>query len=58
MNILVAAQVLKQIWGYEQFLPLQAEAVEATLEQRDSLVVLPTGGGKYVTKYRRWCNNG
>ena len=48
MNILVAAQVLKQIWGYEQFLPLQAEAVEATLEQRDSLVVLPTGGGKSV----------
>ncbi len=37
---------LKAIWGYSQFLPLQEEAVAADLSQRDSLVVLPTGGGK------------
>jgi ATP-dependent DNA helicase RecQ len=34
------------VWGYPAFLPLQAEAVRAVLDGRDSLVVLPTGGGK------------
>ncbi len=38
--------ILKKHWGYESFLPLQQEAMEATLGRRDSLVVLPTGGGK------------
>ena len=37
---------LKQFWGYEEFLPLQASAIQADLKGRDSLVVLPTGGGK------------
>ena len=34
------------MWGYATFLPLQAEAIGCVLEGRDSLVVLPTGGGK------------
>lgn len=38
--------VLQQYWGYSQFRPLQREAISAVLEQRDSVVVLPTGGGK------------
>jgi ATP-dependent DNA helicase RecQ len=33
-------------WGYDSFRPLQEEAMAAVLERRDSLVVLPTGGGK------------
>jgi ATP-dependent DNA helicase RecQ len=33
-------------WGYSELRPLQEEAIRAGLEQRDSLVVLPTGGGK------------
>jgi len=33
-------------WGYDSFRPLQQEAMLATLERRDSLVVMPTGGGK------------
>ncbi|HEY3065421.1 MAG TPA: DNA helicase RecQ [Methylomirabilota bacterium] len=37
---------MKRVWGYDDFLPLQAEAVQAVLDGRDSLVVLPTGGGK------------
>jgi ATP-dependent DNA helicase RecQ len=37
---------LQRIWGYGTFLPLQEEAVAAVLAGRDSLVVLPTGGGK------------
>ena len=39
-------QVLKAYWGYETFLPLQREAMACTVGKRDSLVVLPTGGGK------------
>lgn len=33
-------------WGYTTFRPLQREAMDAVLAGRDSLVVLPTGGGK------------
>lgn len=38
--------ILEQYWGYTSFRPLQREAMEAVLAGRDSLVVLPTGGGK------------
>jgi ATP-dependent DNA helicase RecQ len=40
------SEILKRHWGYEGFLPLQKEAIEAVCHGRDSLVVLPTGGGK------------
>jgi ATP-dependent DNA helicase RecQ len=39
-------ELLHQYWGYTAFRPLQREAIDAVLAQRDSLVVLPTGGGK------------
>jgi len=39
-------EILKKQWGFDTFKPLQKEAVEAALAGRDSLVVLPTGGGK------------
>ena len=38
--------VLERYWGYTAFRPLQQEAMEAVLAGRDSLLVLPTGGGK------------
>src|SRR5262245_52733957 len=38
--------VIERHWGYRTLRPLQAEAMQATLAGRDSLVVLPTGGGK------------
>lgn len=41
-------QVLQKYWGYDSFRPLQAEAMRAILENRDSVVVLPTGGGKSI----------
>jgi len=39
-------QVLEKFWGYTDFRPLQQEAMEAVLAHRDSIVVMPTGGGK------------
>jgi ATP-dependent DNA helicase RecQ len=41
-------EVVKRYWGYGTFRPLQREAMEAALQGRDSLVVLPTGGGKSI----------
>jgi len=38
--------VVKRVWGYDALLPLQAEAMGAVLARRDSILVLPTGGGK------------
>src|SRR5918993_4128609 len=38
--------VMTRHWGYATFRPLQREAMEAVLAGRDSVVVLPTGGGK------------
>jgi ATP-dependent DNA helicase RecQ len=38
--------VLSRYWGYATFRPLQREAMDAVLAGRDSIVVLPTGGGK------------
>jgi ATP-dependent DNA helicase RecQ len=40
------AAILEKYWGYHSFRPLQREAMEAVLSGRDSLLVLPTGGGK------------
>ena len=39
-------RVLEHYWGYHEFRPLQREAIAAILDRRDSVVVLPTGGGK------------
>src|SRR5262249_43384529 len=38
--------VIVKHWGFRTFRPLQEPAMRAVLESRDSLVVLPTGGGK------------
>ncbi|MBS0208226.1 MAG: DNA helicase RecQ [Planctomycetes bacterium] len=38
--------VVRQYWGFDELRPLQAEAMQLALTRRDSLVVLPTGGGK------------
>ncbi len=37
---------LKKYWGYDNFLPLQVDAMQCAMTSRDSVVVLPTGGGK------------
>ena len=38
--------VVRERWGFETLRPLQREAMTAALEKRDSLVIMPTGGGK------------
>ena len=38
--------IVRQYWGFDALRPLQAEAIGAALGGRDSLVVMPTGGGK------------
>ena len=38
--------LIAELWGYRQLRPLQQQAMEAVLDKRDSVVVMPTGGGK------------
>src|SRR3954469_5242180 len=38
--------VIEKTWGFRSLRPLQEQAMRSVLEGRDSLVVLPTGGGK------------
>ena len=40
--------ILSRYWGYTAFLPFQEEAIGSILDARDTLTVLPTGGGKSV----------
>ncbi len=46
--LLPLREALLHYWGYDSFRPLQAEAMRAVIEHRDSVVVLPTGGGKSI----------
>jgi ATP-dependent DNA helicase RecQ len=39
-------QILKDYWGYDQFRPLQEEIVQSVIARKDTLAILPTGGGK------------
>ncbi len=41
-------QTFQQVWGYAQLREPQAQVVRCLLEQRDALVVLPTGYGKSI----------
>jgi len=41
-------EILKTYWGYDNFRPLQEEIIQAVLDGKDTLALLPTGGGKSI----------
>ena len=43
-----ALDILRAVWGYESFRPMQEEIISAAADGKDVLAILPTGGGKSV----------
>lgn len=41
-------KILKEHWGYDQFRPLQEDIILSVMENRDTMALLPTGGGKSI----------
>ena len=41
-------EILKRYWGYDNFRGIQEEIVRSVGEGRDTLGLMPTGGGKSV----------
>ena len=40
--------LLKNVYGYDNFRPLQEDIITRTIEGKDSFVLMPTGGGKSI----------
>ncbi|MBT8357515.1 MAG: DEAD/DEAH box helicase, partial [Deltaproteobacteria bacterium] len=41
-------KILKRVFGYDDFRPLQAEIIDRVLSKKNVLVIMPTGGGKSI----------
>ena len=44
-----AEELLRTTWGYEAFRPVQGDIITSVLSGRDTLALMPTGGGKSLT---------
>jgi ATP-dependent DNA helicase RecQ len=42
-------EILKQFWGYDEFRALQEDIIQSVANQKDTLGLMPTGGGKSIT---------
>ncbi|ARV60758.1 recombinase RecQ [Nostocales cyanobacterium HT-58-2] len=43
-----ARAAFQKIWGYEDFRPPQGEIIQSLLAKEDTLIIMPTGGGKSI----------
>lgn len=48
LSVELIDEILKKYWGYDAFRPLQAEIITSVLLGKDTLALLPTGGGKSI----------
>ncbi len=42
-------EILHKYWGYDDFRGIQREVIESIVAGRDTLALMPTGGGKSIT---------